>query len=81
MEHCSIKVSLSSDLSNELSVILPWVVCETPRLIFLIFSCRISAVVVAADELDVAEVVVEEQVPRLASVAGLRHADCSPENL
>jgi hypothetical protein len=64
---------------NEFLVFLPWVIGKTPRLIFLIFSCRISAIVVTADELDVAEVVVEEEVPRLARVARLGHADCPSE--
>jgi hypothetical protein len=50
-------------------------------LILLVLSGGVSAVVVAADQLDVIEAVGEGEVPRLARVAGLRHADGSPSFL
>ena len=64
----------------KLSTFLPRVVGKTPRLIFLVFASRIPAIVVTSDEFNVAEVVREEEVPRLARVPGLRDTDCASVN-
>lgn len=54
------------------------VVCEAPRLIEGVLAARVSAVVVAAHQLHLVQVVREEEVPRLARVAGLGYADRAP---